>query len=127
MGDRILTNWRCVCSPLPPQMYHERYKCLETLLYIVMGVGPSVVIICCGHEFSGMDELKVGGLVYLVGIFFFKADGSIPFAHAIWHVFVVCASTMHYLAILNYLFADGATEATAAAATANGASLGHIG
>lgn len=88
-------------------MYHERFKCLETMLYIVMGVGPSLVIICCGHEFSGMDELKVGGLVYLIGIFFFKADGSIPFAHAIWHLFVVCASTMHYMAILNYLFADG--------------------
>lgn len=86
------------------QLYHERYKCLETMLYIVMGVGPSLVIMLCGHEFSGMEELKKGGLVYLTGIIFFKADGSIPFAHAIWHLFVVLASAFHYFAILNYLF-----------------------
>lgn len=85
------------------------------MLYIVMGVGPSLVIVCCGHEFNGMEELKKGGLVYLAGIFFFKADGSIPFAHAIWHLFVVLASTFHYFAILNYLFpVEGVVEAAAA-------------
>ncbi|KAG4076912.1 hypothetical protein HA402_015899 [Bradysia odoriphaga] len=86
------------------QIYHERYKCLETLLYIVMGLGPSILIITLGHEFSGMSELKMGGLMYLIGIFFFKADGSIPMAHAIWHLFVVIAASFHYFAILNYLF-----------------------
>lgn len=88
-----------------PQIYHERYKCLETILYVVMGVGPSVVIMWTGNDFSGMDELKRGGAVYLTGIIFFKADGSIPFAHAIWHLFVVVASSMHYKVILEYLFA----------------------
>lgn len=38
-------------------------------------VGPSILIITMGHEFSGMSELKIGGLMYLVGICFFKADG----------------------------------------------------
>lgn len=109
-----------------PQMYHERYKCLETFLYIVMGVGPSLVIIGFGHEFSGMAELQTGGLVYLAGILFFKADGTIPFAHAIWHVFVVAASTMHYLAILNYLFAGDAAGSPASGTVAAAASLGTI-
>lgn len=85
-------------------MYHERYKCLETLLYIVMGLGPSMVIVIWGHDFNGMAELKLGGLLYLVGICFFKADGSIPCAHAIWHLFVVIAASFHYYAILNYLY-----------------------
>lgn len=85
-------------------MYHERYKCLETVLYIVMGLGPSIVMVVCGHEFSGMAELKMGGMLYLGGICFFKADGSIPCAHAIWHLFVVIAASFHYYAILNYLF-----------------------
>lgn len=85
-------------------MYHERYKCLETVLYIVMGLGPSIVMVVCGHEIHGMAELKMGGLIYLTGICFFKADGSIPCAHAIWHLFVVTAASFHYYAILNYLF-----------------------
>lgn len=77
---------------------------METFFYIVIGLGPSIVIILCGHEFVGMNELKTGGLIYLLGICFFKADGSVPFAHAIWHLFVVMASGWHYYAILYYLY-----------------------
>ncbi|XP_049544993.1 monocyte to macrophage differentiation factor [Anopheles darlingi] len=86
------------------QMYHERYKCLETFFYVVIGVGPSLVIVLWGHEFTGMAELKFGGILYIVGILFFKADGLIPFAHAIWHMFVVIAACVHYFAILTHLF-----------------------
>ncbi|XP_050091235.1 monocyte to macrophage differentiation factor [Anopheles aquasalis] len=86
------------------QMFHERYKCLETFFYVVIGVGPSLVIVLWGHEFTGMAELKFGGILYIAGILFFKADGLIPFAHAIWHMFVVIAACVHYFAILTHLF-----------------------
>lgn len=86
------------------QMFHERYKCLETFFYTVIGVVPSLVIVCWGHEFTGMTELKLGGLLYIVGIGFFKSDGVFPFAHAIWHLFVVLAASVHYFAILNHLY-----------------------
>lgn len=86
------------------QMFHERYKCLETLFYIVIGLGPSLVIIFWGHEFTGMAELKFGGLLYIIGIVFFKSDGIFPFAHAIWHLFVVFAAGVHYFAVLTYLY-----------------------
>lgn len=51
-----------------------------------------------------MTELKIGGLLYVMGIVFFKSDGSIPCAHAIWHLFVVFAAGVHYFAILNNLY-----------------------
>lgn len=86
------------------QMFHERFKSLETFFYVVIGLGPSLVIIFWGHEFTGMDELKIGGLLYIVGIVFFKCDGVFPFAHAIWHLFVVFAAAVHYFAILNHLY-----------------------
>lgn len=91
------------------QLFHERYRCLETIFYVVMGVGPSVVIILWGEDFPGLTEVKVGGFVYLSGIAFFKADGFIPFAHAIWHLFVAMAAAFHYFAILNYLYPAAAT------------------
>lgn len=74
-----------------------------------MGVGPSLVLILNGHEFEGV-EVQVGGILYLVGIFFFKADGKIPFAHAIWHLFVVVAAFVHYYAILKYLYSKEDTR-----------------
>lgn len=92
------------------QLYHERFKTLETIFYVIMGLGPSVVIMLYGHEFVGMAELKLGGLIYILGIVFFKADGIIPFAHSIWHLFVVLAASVHYYAILNYLYSTTETS-----------------
>uniref|UniRef100_A0A182PDS3 Monocyte to macrophage differentiation factor 2 n=1 Tax=Anopheles epiroticus TaxID=199890 RepID=A0A182PDS3_9DIPT len=91
------------------QMYHERYKCLETFFYVVIGLGPSVVIVLWGHEFTGMAELKFGGILYIIGIVFFKSDGLFPFAHAIWHLFVVFAASVHYFAIMTHLFPETGT------------------
>lgn len=93
-------------------MFHERYKCLETFFYTVIGVVPSLVIVCWGHEFTGMTELKLGGLLYIVGLGFFKSDGIFPFAHAIWHLFVVLAASVHYFAILSHLYPVEAVGAT---------------
>ncbi|GLV34713.1 uncharacterized protein CBL_09194 [Carabus blaptoides fortunei] len=87
------------------QAFHERYKSLETIIYLIMGVGPSVPLMT-EHDFAGASELKVGGVIYVLGILFFKADGSIPCAHAIWHLFVVAAAAVHYFAILNNLYPE---------------------
>ncbi|VVD03981.1 unnamed protein product [Leptidea sinapis] len=81
------------------QIFHERYKMVELLLYLVMGLGPAIIIVTS-------NDLKLGGMLYLIGVFFFKSDGRIPFAHAIWHVFVALAASVHYLAILRNLFPD---------------------
>ena len=55
------------------QMFHERYKNLETFFYVLIGVGPAFFFLC-GNEFAGMAELKLGGFIYLLGIFFFKGE-----------------------------------------------------
>ncbi|KAH8273444.1 hypothetical protein KR018_001583, partial [Drosophila ironensis] len=89
------------------QLFHERYKCLETFFYLVMGLGPALVVVLTGHHFHGMLQLKYGGAFYILGIVFFKADGLIPMAHAIWHLFVVLAASCHYYAILVNLYPSG--------------------
>ena len=56
---------------------------------------------------TGVCELAVGGVFYVVGVVFFKSDGLIPFAHAIWHLFVAMGAAAHYYAIWRYLYLPG--------------------
>lgn len=60
---------------------------------------------------DGLHELACGGLIYCLGVFFFKSDGIIPFAHAIWHVFVALAAAVHYYAIWKYLYKAPSADA----------------
>lgn len=55
-------------------------------------------------ERAGVCELAVGGVFYVVGVVFFKSDGLVPFAHAIWHLFVAAGACIHYYAIWRYLY-----------------------
>ncbi|XP_014213744.1 monocyte to macrophage differentiation factor 2 [Copidosoma floridanum] len=115
---RILIWIMAAVGILYQQIFHERYKWLETLFYVIMGLGPSVAIVGISMlsnasgaariitEYDNIAELKLGGLAYLVGIVFFKADGRIPCAHAIWHLFVAVGAGFHYLAILRHLYPD---------------------
>jgi len=84
------------------QLFHERYKALETLFYVIIATLPSLAVLEMRDK-SGLAELQAGGAVYLLGVFFFKSDGIIPLAHAIWHLHVVVGAIIHYQAVNTYL------------------------
>ncbi|XP_026548764.1 monocyte to macrophage differentiation factor 2-like, partial [Notechis scutatus] len=83
--------------------FHERYKVVELLCYLVMGFFPALVILSMPNT-DGLVELVAGGIFYCFGTVFFKSDGRIPFAHAIWHLFVAFGAGTHYYAIWRYLY-----------------------
>ncbi|XP_071361494.1 monocyte to macrophage differentiation factor 2-like isoform X2 [Trachinotus anak] len=85
--------------------FHERYKVMELICYTVMGVFPALVILSMPEQ-SGLCELLLGGACYCLGMVFFKSDGIVPFAHAIWHLFVAMGAAIHYYAIWKYLYAQ---------------------
>ncbi|XP_069760857.1 monocyte to macrophage differentiation factor 2a isoform X1 [Narcine bancroftii] len=87
-------------------LFHERYKIVELICYMVMGVFPALVILSMPNT-EGLFELLVGGFFYSLGMLFFKSDGWIPFAHAIWHLFVAIGAGIHYYAIWRYLYRPG--------------------
>ena len=81
-----------------------RFKIASTLLYLLMGWMIVIAFKPLAHALpmGGMAWLIAGGLSYTLGavIYLWK---TIPYHHAIWHLFVLAASICHYLVILLYV------------------------
>jgi hemolysin III len=77
---------------------------LVVSLYIAMGwavviaVQPMLRHVATG----GLILIAAGGLVYTLGVIFYKWK-SLPYHHAIWHVFVLAGSALHFFAVLFYV------------------------
>jgi len=65
----------------------------ELFLYLALGFGPAIFV--AQQSMMGFGEIVVGGLLYVVGVVFFKLEGKVPFAHAIWHLFVAAGMWTH--------------------------------
>ncbi|XP_043944969.1 monocyte to macrophage differentiation factor [Protopterus annectens] len=100
---------RSPLSSLNDTEYSDRYKIIELMFYLTMGFSPAFVVASMNNT-DGIQELAWGGCIYCLGVVFFKSDGIIPFAHAIWHIFVAMAAAVHYYAIWKYLYRSSSTE-----------------
>ncbi len=82
----------------------KRDHWVSTTLYLVMGwlilfaLGPLVRNL----PIAGVWWLVAGGFTYSFGIIFYKWD-SLPFNHAIWHLFVLGGSACHVMAVARYV------------------------
>ena len=80
-----------------------RYPRLSAALYLAMGWIAVIAIrpLLLTMPLAGVLWLVAGGLCYTVGILFFAAR-RLPYAHFVWHLFVLAGSTCHYLAVIWY-------------------------
>jgi len=82
----------------------QKSEKLSLALYALMGwliiiaIKPLVENVAAG----ALYYLLGGGLCYTFGIYFYAKE-KIPYGHAIWHLFVLGGSTLHFLGILIYL------------------------
>ncbi|KAK2499837.1 hypothetical protein MC885_001171 [Smutsia gigantea] len=91
--------------------FHERYQLVELLCYAIMGFFPALVILSMPNT-EDIWELMTGGVFYCLGMLFFESDRRIPFAHAIWHLFVAFGAGTHYYAIWRYLYLPSTLQTT---------------
>lgn len=84
--------------------YPGRFEKLSLILYLLLGwliviaIKPLFAVMAPG----GLWLLLAGGLFYTFGVIFYVWD-SLPFNHAIWHLFVMGGSICHFFMVLLYV------------------------
>jgi len=81
-----------------------RPRWLSALTYLGMGW---LVVIAIGPLVANLDPtgvwlLAAGGLAYTVGTVFYVLK-RVPYMHAIWHLFVLAGSVLHFLAVVLFV------------------------
>jgi len=84
--------------------FAHRLGIISILLYLLMGWLVLIAIkpVMAAISIRGLFWLAAGGLSYTVGIIFYAWHG-LPYAHTIWHLFVLAGSILHYFAIYLYV------------------------
>ncbi|MEK4665787.1 hemolysin III family protein [Priestia sp. FSL H7-0729] len=84
--------------------FTKRFLFMSTIFYIAMGW---LIVIAWQPLMSaiptgGIVLLVAGGLMYTLGTLFYVWRGF-PYHHAIWHLFVLAGSILHFFMVLLYL------------------------
>jgi hemolysin III len=79
----------------------RRFSSIRLILYVAMGWAALVAIkpLSASVPASALTLIVAGGLSYTVGIVFYLWH-RLPYHHAIWHLFVLSGSALHYIAVL---------------------------
>jgi hemolysin III len=84
--------------------FFGRLGFVSTVLYLLMGwlVVIAIKPVMDAVSVRGLIWLVAGGLAYTIGVVFY-AWHRLPYAHPIWHLFVLAGSICHYFAIFFYV------------------------
>jgi hemolysin III len=83
----------------------RKYEKTAFLIYLAMGWLPLLTTgtsVFTAMETAGMVLFLGGGLAYTVGVIFYLWR-KLRFSHAVWHVFVLAASALHFFAVFYYV------------------------
>jgi hemolysin III len=88
--------------------FGRRAHVVRVALYIVMGWVGIIVFrpLLASVGVNGVALVLGGGSVYTVGVAFYSWQ-RLPYHHAIWHLFVLAGSVLHFLAVLWYVVPKG--------------------
>ena len=83
----------------------HRFHGLVVGIYVLMGWIVLIAIkpLIEAMALPGIAWLVAGGLFYTGGLVFYRAD-NLPYAHFIWHLFVIAGAFCHFISIAGYAF-----------------------
>ena len=79
----------------------HRWRRLSTLTYLLMGwiVIIAIYPLWKAIGWSGLLWLAAGGMCYTLGVFFYL-NHRVRYMHAVWHLFALAGSILHFLGVL---------------------------
>jgi len=105
-GWTILTLvWGIAIAGLLFKLFsRHRFHWAATTLYLLMGWISVLFIdpVWAALPAGALGLLAAGGIAYTAGVLFYGWH-SLPYSHAVWHVFVIVGSVLHYLAVVWYV------------------------
>jgi hemolysin III len=90
-------------------IFIDRLRAIPMIMYVCMGwlIVIALKPLLTSLPVEGFVWLFIGGLSYTLGLIFF-AWNSLPFNHAIWHLFVLGGSVCHFFCMLFYTLPNSA-------------------
>eukprot|EP00240_Pyramimonas_obovata_P001398 CAMPEP_0118924710 /NCGR_PEP_ID=MMETSP1169-20130426/2718_1 /TAXON_ID=36882 /ORGANISM="Pyramimonas obovata, Strain CCMP722" /LENGTH=496 /DNA_ID=CAMNT_0006865841 /DNA_START=268 /DNA_END=1757 /DNA_ORIENTATION=+ len=104
----VVAQWACALAGIAGHLYGLP-SVLELSLYAGMGwmITPFISTFKANIAPEGFHLVVLGGVLYTSGIYFYAVGNKVPSYHVVWHMFVLAASLVHYLAILWYCIPPG--------------------
>jgi len=102
--------WGCALVGIVLRLtFGARWRVARVILYVAMGWAGLVAFrpMIAAVPAAGLALVVLGGLAYTVGIAFYGWR-RLPYHHAVWHLFVLAGSALHYFAVLLYVVPRGA-------------------
>jgi len=99
-----LTWGLAILGVLFKMFFIDRFEILSTVIYVLIGWAAIIAIdpLFIRLPMGGFLWLLMGGLLYTIGVIFYVMDRR-PYAHSIWHVFVLAGTLSHFFAVLFYV------------------------
>ena len=85
-------------------IFINKYQFFSTLTYLLMGwiVAIAIYPLWRAMGTSAVLWIAAGGIVYSLGVIFY-AMKNIKYMHAVWHLFVLGGTLIHYGIVLYYI------------------------
>jgi len=93
-----------LCGLIFKIFFTGRFPKLSTVIYVLMGwlaiiaFKPMLELVPLG----GIILLLAGGVAYTAGVVFYVMHRMV-FHHAVWHIFVMAGSALHFFSVLLYV------------------------
>ncbi|GIP35411.1 hemolysin III family protein [Paenibacillus sp. J2TS4] len=101
----LIFVWALALIGIGLKLFHPaKFAKISTQFYLFMGWTILVVIGPLSERLpaNGMLWLVAGGIFYTLGSIFYVLR-TVPYQHAIWHLFVLAGSLSHFISIYYYV------------------------